>query len=245
MIARGLLIAVVLAAAFAVPVGAAWAQSPFPPVSGGAPAAGSSPFPALKGPLGQGSSTGAPQSSSFPAVGSGSPFPPAGGTRASLPSATLPSQTEAAPAGPGFGAAPPQGGAAPPPECMQQFAPMRDEVQRRAKLVQDAGKRHATPQEACKLIGEFSQAEQRFMNFVSTKQTACGIPAEIPKQMKVAHGHTEQMLKQVCHMANAPQASAGPSLSDVIGSPSIPEDAPTKRKGGSTFDTINGNVLSR
>ncbi len=128
---------------------------------------------------------------------------------------------------------------------MQQFTPMRDEVQRRAKQVQDASKRHATPQEACKLIGEFSQAEQRFLNFVSTKQSACGIPAEIPKQMKVAHGHTEQMLKQVCHMANAPQASAGPSLSDVIGSPSVPEDAPTKRKGGSTFDTINGNVLSR
>jgi hypothetical protein len=128
---------------------------------------------------------------------------------------------------------------------MQQFAPMRDEVQRRAKLVQDAGKHHATPQEACKLISEFSQAEQRFLNFVATKQTACGIPAEIPKQMKVAHGHTEQMLKQVCHMANAPQASAGPSLSDVIGSPSLPEDAPTKRKGGSTFDTINGNVLTR
>ncbi len=128
---------------------------------------------------------------------------------------------------------------------MQQVEPLRDEVQRRAKLVQEAGKRHATPQEACKLIGEFSQAEQRFLNFVTTKQTACGIPAEIPKQMKVAHGRTEQMHKQVCGMASAPQASAGPSLSDVIGSPSIPEDAPIKRKGGSTFDTLSGNVLSR
>ena len=128
---------------------------------------------------------------------------------------------------------------------MKQFEPLRDETQHRAKLVQEAGKRHATPQEACKLIGEFSKAELRFMNFVTTKQTACGIPADIPKQMKTAHGHTEQMLKQVCGMANAPQASAGPSLSDVIGAPSISEEAPIKRKGGSTFDTINGNILSR
>jgi hypothetical protein len=128
---------------------------------------------------------------------------------------------------------------------MQQFAPMRDEVQHRAKLVQEASKRHATPQEACKLIGEFSQAEQRFISFISTKQTACGIPAEIPKQMKTAHGRTEQMLKQVCHLASTPQASAGPSLSDVIGSPSVPDDAPSTRMGGSTFDTISGNVLSR
>jgi hypothetical protein len=128
---------------------------------------------------------------------------------------------------------------------MQQAEPLRGEVERRAKLVQEASKRHASPQEACKLIGEFSQAEMRFLNFVTTKQTACGIPAEIPKQMKVAHGKTEQMHKQVCQMANAPQGSAGPSLSDVLGSPSIPEDAPSKRKGGSTFDTISGNVLSR
>lgn len=94
---------------------------------------------------------------------------------------------------------------------MQQVEPLRDEVQRRAKLVQEVSKRHGTAQEACKLIGEFSQAEMRFLNFVTAKQTACGIPAEIPKQMKVAHGHTEQMHKQVCGMANTPQASAGPS----------------------------------
>lgn len=252
VIARGLLVPVVLTAALAAPIGAARAQSQFPPVSGGAPSPSSSPFPAVKGPSGPASSTApsssaASQSSSFPAVnGSGSQFPSVGGsTRASLPSATLPPQTEAAPAGPGFGGAPPQAGGGMNAECMQQIEPMRDEVQRRAKLVQDASKRHATPQEACKLIGEFSKAELRFVNFVTTKQTACGVPAEIPKQMKTAHGHTEQMLKQVCGMANAPQASAGPSLSDVIGSPSISEEAPIKRKGGSTFDTLSGNVLAR
>ena len=110
--------------------------------------------------------------------------------------------------------------------------------------MQEASKRHASAQEACKLLGDFAQAEQRFLSFVETKQTACGIPAEIPKQMKEAHGHTEQMRKQVCNAASAPQASAGPSLSDVVGTPNLPEDAP-KRKGGSTFDTISGNVLSR
>jgi hypothetical protein len=252
LIVRGLLVPVVLTA-LAAPVGAAWAQSPFPPVSGGSQPSSSSPFPAVKGPSGPASATappssgGAAQPSSFPAVsGSGSQFPSVSGTRASLPSATLPLQTEAAPASPGFGGAPPQaGGGATNAECMQQVEPLRDEAQRRAKLVQEASKHHATAQEACKLIGEFSQAELRFMNFITTKQTACGIPAEIPKQMKVAHGRTEQMHKQVCGMASSAQAPAGPSLSDVIGSTNISVDAPVKRKGGSTFDTLNGNVLSR
>ena len=126
---------------------------------------------------------------------------------------------------------------------------MRDEVQRRAKVVQEASAKHATAQEACKLIGEFSAAEQRFLNFVTTKQSACHIPIEVPKQMKVAHGHTEKMHAQVCKMASSPQGgggSAGPSLSDVVSAPSISEEAAaTKRKGGSTFDTLNGNVLTR
>jgi len=131
---------------------------------------------------------------------------------------------------------------------MKQVGTMRDEVQRRAKLVQDASARHASAQEACKLIGEFSAAEQRFVNFVIAKQSACNVPPEIPKQMKTAHSHTEQMHKQVCKVASAPQggAAAGPSLSDVVGAPSISEEVTaTKRKGGSTFDTLSGNALNR
>ena len=37
---------------------------------------------------------------------------------------------------------------------------------------------------------------------------------------------------------------AGPSLSEVLGSAALPE-AQAVKKGGSTFDTLNGNVLQR
>ena len=40
------------------------------------------------------------------------------------------------------------------------------------------------------------------------------------------------------------KAAAAPSLSEVLGSGAMPEATPSK-KGGSTFDTLNGNVLSR
>jgi hypothetical protein len=126
---------------------------------------------------------------------------------------------------------------------MKQATPLRDETQKRAALVQAAGKRHAPPQEACKLIESFSQAELRFANFVTSKQTACHIPPEVPKQMKQAHEHTEQLLKQVCAAANTPQTGPGPSLSDVLGTPSFRDEGPAKRKGGSTFDTLTGNPL--
>ena len=38
---------------------------------------------------------------------------------------------------------------------------------------------------------------------------------------------------------------AGPSLSEVLGSATMAPEATASRKGGSTFDTLNGNVLSR
>ena len=40
------------------------------------------------------------------------------------------------------------------------------------------------------------------------------------------------------------KASSAPSLSEALGSVQAPEAQSTK-KGGSTFDTLNGNVLSR
>jgi hypothetical protein len=146
--------------------------------------------------------------------------------------------------GPGPGPGGPAPGGAAQAECLKQASPLRDETQKRASLLQAASKRHAAAPEACKLLQSFSQAEVRLLNFVTTKQSACGIPAEVPKQMKEAHAHTEQLAKQICAAANAPQQGAGPGLSDVLGTPSFaPEDIPTKRKGGSTFDTLKGNVL--
>jgi hypothetical protein len=38
---------------------------------------------------------------------------------------------------------------------------------------------------------------------------------------------------------------AGPSLSDVLGSSAAMPEATATKKGGSTFDTLNGNVLTR
>ena len=214
--------------------GAVLAQGAFPPVKPGQPASGASAFPAVRG----SSASPAPQTSAFPPVSgsSSSAFPQVNGTQAALPQGTLPPQGQVG--GPSEEGAVQQ-------DCAKQALPLRNDAQARAKALQAASARHATAKEACKLMQAYSAAETRFLNFVTVKQTACGIPADVPKQMKESHAHTEATLKQVCAAANAPQVSAGPSLSDVLDSPSISEDSPRKKKGGSTFDTISGNVLSR
>ncbi|HET9584282.1 MAG TPA: hypothetical protein VFP38_09560, partial [Bradyrhizobium sp.] len=146
------------------------------------------------------------------------------------------------------------GGAPQPPAagggadaCMKGFLPLREDAEKRGKLIKAASDRKASPDEACKLIGNFGQAELKMIKYVETNSAKCGIPAQIADQLRNGHKNTEKMQKQVCGMAAQVQArgAAGPSLSEVLGSSAaLPEAQPTK-KGGSTFDTLNGNVLTR
>lgn len=199
---------------------AAFAQGAFP-----APlpnqAATSSAFPPVNGSAPAASVGAAPQSS-FPVNGAA----PVGGAGA-------------------FGAAPPtQGG--PGEDCMKAFMPLREEAEKRGKLIKAASDRHAPPDEACKLIGNFSQAELKMIKYVESHAAKCGIPPQVSAQMKDGHKNTEAMQKKVCMVAQQMQQArpAGPSLSEVLGSGSAPE-ANAGKKGGSTFDTLNGNVLTR
>jgi hypothetical protein len=180
-----------------------------------------------------------------------SPFPPVNGAPAAAapaPSA-FPSSGAAPVGGGGFGGgAPPPQASGPPDACMKGFLPLREEAEKRGKLIKVASDRKAPPEEACKLIGNFGAAETKMIEFVKANAAKCGIPAQVLDQLKAGHKNTEGMQQKVCGFAQQAaqqKAAATPSLSEVLGSSaSVPEATPMK-KGGSTFDTLNGNVLTR
>jgi hypothetical protein len=132
---------------------------------------------------------------------------------------------------------------------MEKFAPIRAEAEKRANAIKAASDRKAPPQEACNLIKSYIQAEAKLIAYVTTKQTACGIPAEIPKQLKANAARSGQMQKAVCQAAAGGQQAgpaAAPSLSEALGGGGAgPEIRSVRSSRGSTFDTINGNVLAR
>ena len=130
---------------------------------------------------------------------------------------------------------------------MKGFIPLREEAAKRGKLIKAAGDRHASPEEACKLIGNFGQAEIKMIKYVESHAAKCGIPQQIADQLKNGHKNTESMQKKVCAVAQQVQQKgpAGPSLSEVLGSSAALPEATAAKKGGSTFDTLNGNVLAR
>jgi hypothetical protein len=218
----------IAAAMVAMSAGAACAQSAFPaPLPGrAAPPANDPAFPPVNGSAPVASIGAAPQSS-FPVNGA-APIGGAGG-------------------GGGFSAAPPtQAGGGPGADCMKTFLPLREEAERRGKLIKAASDRHASPVEACTLIRNFGQAETKMIKYIEANAAKCGIPPQIGEQLKTGHKTTEAMQKKVCDVAQQAQTArpAGPSLSEILGSSSGPE-ANVAKKGGSTFDTLNGNVLTR
>jgi hypothetical protein len=211
----------------------------FPPVRGSVGTPNDSPFPPVNGSSAR--STAAPRQDSA--------FPPVNGTTSAKTGApaAFPSGS-AAPVVGGFGAPPPQQ-AGPPggEECMKEFLPLREAAEKRGKLIQAAGARHAPPDEACKLIGQYAQAETKMVKFIDTHSKKCGIPDNVAQQMHANHKGTESMFQKVCDAAKQAKlrGPAGPSLSEVLGSTGGVPEATTPKKGGSTFDTLSGNVLTR
>jgi hypothetical protein len=85
------------------------------------------------------------------------------------------------------------------------------------------------------------------LKYVETNSAKCGIPAQVADQIKASRKNSEAMQQKVCGVAQQvaqQKAAATPSLSEVLGSAPMPE-ATEGKKGGSTFDTLNGNVLKR
>jgi hypothetical protein len=95
-------------------------------------------------------------------------------------------------------------------ECMKEFASLRVEAEQRGKLIKAASERHAPPDEACKLIGNFGQAEIKMIRYVETNASKCGISPQISDHLNNGHRNTESMQKKVCAMAPRVQRS-GPS----------------------------------
>ena len=208
------------------------AASPFPAQPGAAAPAASPPFPPVNG------AAAAPvQRSAGP-----SPFTQGG-------AAPLGGGLAAGGFGGGGGGGPGGGDAAEQQACMEKFAPLRADAEKRAQAVKAASERKASPQEACGLIKSYVVAEAKLVSYVTTKQTACGIPAEVPKQLKASHARSQQMQKAVCQAAaggGGGGPAAAPSLSEALGATSVAPEVRSARSGrGSTFDTINGNVLAR
>lgn len=110
-----------------------------------------------------------------------SPFPPVNGTAPSVSSGA-----------PGIRFAAP-----PSDACRKGFTPLRDEAERRGRLVKEASDRKAPREEACKLIGSFSEAEFELVRYVDANSAKCGLQP-VATRLKAGHAKTEEMYRRLC-----------------------------------------------
>jgi len=132
---------------------------------------------------------------------------------------------------------------------MREFLPMREDAEKKAKLIKAASDRKAPPEEACKLLTAFNGAEARMLEFIKKNSARCGIPPQIGGQLASGHVHTEQMKTMVCKVADQRAKGGGvapaPSLSEALGSAAALPEPTAGAKKNPTFDTLSGNVLAR
>ena len=100
--------------------------------------------------------------------------------------------------------------AAPSDDCMKGFLPLREDAVTRGKLIKAASDRHAPPDEACKLIGSFSESEIEMIKYVESRSAKCGVSPQFADQLKNGHKNTEAMRQKVCAAAQQAQQK-GPS----------------------------------
>jgi hypothetical protein len=82
-------------------------------------------------------------------------------------------------------------------DCHKGFAALRDEAERRGRLVKAASDRRAPREEACQLIGSFSEAELRMVRYVEANSAKCGLQ-QVAVRLKTGHLKTEEMYRRIC-----------------------------------------------
>jgi hypothetical protein len=120
---------------------------------------------------------------------------------------------------------------------------LRDEVERHGKAIQAANQKKASVQHACKLFKAYLSAESKMLKVIDQSAAACGVPADVPRQMRANHAKASAVGKQVCDAAASGGRAPAPSLSDALGAnPPLPSG---DKKGAGVFETLTGNPFVR
>jgi hypothetical protein len=144
--------------------------------------------------------------------------------------------------GGGLGGGPPPGAQQ---ECVGPFTALRAEVEKKGMAARAGGEKQVSREEMCKLVTEYSAAETKWIKFAETNMSKCGIPKQIIQQLKTVHAKTTEGQKKLCSAGPAGGPAAAPTLSDALGTATLPTHEPEKRKPGGTLDTLTGNALAR
>jgi hypothetical protein len=146
---------------------------------------------------------------------------------------------------PGGGMGAPGGGMNPAREkCMTEFSKLRGNVENAGKTAKAINDRKGTREDFCKAITNLSGAQTKWVKYTTEHAKNCGIPPDVVSQLKAGATHLAKLKTNVCNGGGATAgAPPAPSLSEALGTATMPttDDAPRRR--GGTLDTLTGATI--
>lgn len=125
--------------------------------------------------------------------------------------------------------------------CMAEFTKLRGNVESAGKVAKAVNDRKGSREEFCKAFTSLHNAQSKWVKYASDNAKGCGIPPDVITQLKAGATNLGKMKTNVCSGgAAAGGAPAAPSLSEALGTATMPttDDAPRRR--GGTLDTLTG-----
>jgi hypothetical protein len=120
-----------------------------------------------------------------------------------------------------------------PEECWAKVAQLRQDAEKRAQAIKAASDRKAPPHEACGLLKTYVEAQANLVSYVTTRQTACGISAAIPEQLRANQKRSNDLVKAVCAAAN--HRLPGDQSPSRLPPDQLPDATPTRNWGDDIF----------
>jgi hypothetical protein len=145
------------------------------------------------------------------------------------------------PGGGGFGGGGGMGG--PPREnpCMAEFSKLRGNVESAGKVAKAVNDRKGTREEFCKAITGLHNAQTKWVKYAADNAKSCGIPPDVITQLKAGATNLGKMKTNICSGGGTTAgAPAAPSLSEALGTATMPTTDDTPRRRGGTLDTLTG-----
>jgi hypothetical protein len=130
--------------------------------------------------------------------------------------------------------------------CANEIVPLRQEVEKVGMAVKKLIDSKAERSQICNGLKRFAATEAKFVKYVETNGSWCGVPPDAIKQLAASHAGTLKMRNQACAAGPAAQKGPppGPGLSDALGTSRAPVAAGSKTDRG-TYNTLTGNPLAR
>ena len=87
--------------------------------------------------------------------------------------------------------------------CLKAFIPLREDAERKGKMIKAARERRAPAEQTCKLINSYHTAEVKMIKYLEANSVQCGTQpsASLLEQLKAGHKNTERLRNRTCTLA--------------------------------------------